>query len=1672
MISRKTVGWTGGMLAVLMCWAMGSSQAGPAGVSPADSPAPGGALSAGESGDVPLPGQAKENPVLHEDAGYLGLFGVARLDDVYPAFQAEAPRPVREHPIIRWIPADQVRFAPDDEGPGTRGDGPCNNIAYRNQPGSIVGTTAINLGLADDCILATSVDDTFICSATVQTLSAAAVGGPTYDVTVEVWDNCPENPGSVMVARGTFANIPNDGLFRSHTIDVSPDFRDPDRTIWVLMQSNNPDAAGVIAGNTVDVGDIGSTANTFTLSDGIAGCDFFVFTGGTTFGGMTITLRGTQGPLGSCCNTLAGVCTPSLAGDCTNFTQVWSPLNCASAPPCNLCAVASCNPTGLENEPDCTTNYVDVTNRGCSNRLTFNPATEWTPVTAPATGCGRSGTYSFLNGTIVESRVDSDQYLLVLTQDTRVTWKVRGTFPTLAAVTFTLRQTNLAGPLSCGLNVTGAANDTSIATATACNDAVATACLPGRPQGFRYLLLAQPQINSGIPCGSSYQWEVTTAPCSFPTNGACCTPTGCIQSSPLGCLIGFNQYQGDGTTCGTLNPPCVGVPSNDTCAASKIVFSNTVDVTVAFDTTFASTEPITYAQSGSIFKDVWYEYRVPSIGSATTGRLAVSTIGTCFNSKVALLDVRNLAQPDQAIQCSSTGVQSAQLRGFGTPVIVTLGTPAIPIAGFTYVRSNTNLVTGRKIKIRVGGINDSEFGPGMLRVSWIPDDSAGSPWNLNAGRCCLPGGGCVVAPFPSGWSGPPSAPPDTTPDNCAELGGYLTFVTDFQEGNAGADNPEFQAVGCASLPCPVAGEACWNALDLNAILGGGFGTTTRFMRNTLHYKYTVPMSTPVGSAIVINTCGSIDFAGVNLMDTAMAIYRGFNAITGVCDGLGNTLLYSNDNCGPNDVTAAAAADRVSCYAGGGESCGCLEVVSGTPGFRQVRPGDTIYILIGASNNLGGDRLLLDPERNPCDLAALQSDDPVFLVTQVTNPASCFVCSQPSCSGTSEGEGTCGVNYVDNYNAGCGALVPSNQLFLPITCGQTYCGQCSTYRTNPPCLDQNDCGFGDTCTPPTGGICLDDTDNTRDIDFYRVVVTSPSRLTWNVQAVFPAALQIVSSPNATSTLLGDPSDADSCVDTVIVAQQVNLEQCDTTIAEADVCPGVYYLMVAPSNTSGVPCDRPRTYSARLTCSTPSALANACCKGDLNNDGRINGTDVQLWINELRLPQTTVQTVGGCFDLLTCRADFTNDYQVTQADLAGFVGSLVGKPACPATVCEDSAACHVLSGDDVGVISDMSSAFGGSFRSVDDFKVTSPGASQSLQQICWWGFYFDFNNVVACVPSGGTGDNFKISIYNDASGLPGTKAAATFSGLTVTKTDTGVDLNYFNRKVRRFKYQTTLPSPVNVAGNGCYWIEIVNQTSGACLWLWETSRSGNGVSAQRNGGPAGKENWSQIDLAIEDFAFCLPGLRISNTDCGLPLGRCCVYPAATCSITTQDQCTQVLHGTWTSGITTCAGGCPFRPPNDSCANAQLITANALYTGTTFNATKDADSPPMACEQTCAGLCNTANDVWFRWENNDPGFGGPLVKFSFSMCDGEAPTFRYDSMMLVYDNCPSLGGQLELGGCNDDGCGGFSGPSRVVLDNQPVGSPPFCTPNVDCYKTYWIRVSGYGGTNGNFTLKVFKP
>lgn len=125
-------------------------------------------------------------------------------------------------------------------------------------------------------------------------------------------------------------------------------------------------------------------------------------------------------------------------------------------------------------------------------------------------------------------------------------------------------------------------------------------------------------------------------------------------------------------------------------------------------------------------------------------------------------------------------------------------------------------------------------------------------------------------------------------------------------------------------------------------------------------------------------------------------------------------------------------------------------------------------------------------------------------------------------------------------------------------------------------------------------------------------------------------------------------------------------------------------------------------------------------------------------------------------------------------------------------------------------------------------------------------------------------------------------------------------------------------------------------------------------------------------------------------------------------------------------------------EDCPQAMRVLPGVTYTGSTIGAASNG-------EDTCNPKGATPPDLWFRY---DPASNGEAT---ISLCGS-----TYDSIMSVHDGCP--GTTVNELVCDDDFCGGGSG-SQVTL-------------NVSAGSTYWVRVTGWSTSAGEFELRITGP
>ena len=142
--------------------------------------------------------------------------------------------------------------------------------------------------------------------------------------------------------------------------------------------------------------------------------------------------------------------------------------------------------------------------------------------------------------------------------------------------------------------------------------------------------------------------------------------------------------------------------------------------------------------------------------------------------------------------------------------------------------------------------------------------------------------------------------------------------------------------------------------------------------------------------------------------------------------------------------------------------------------------------------------------------------------------------------------------------------------------------------------------------------------------------------------------------------------------------------------------------------------------------------------------------------------------------------------------------------------------------------------------------------------------------------------------------------------------------------------------------------------------------------------------------------------------------------------------VMIDTWAppdcTAFTLTIDECPEIP--DECVDCRTVIADEPVTGTNDSATGEDIS-------SCAW--NDFKDVWYCWT-------APCDTTAiFDLCDS-----LFDTTLAIYSDCSGAGSELA---CNDDRCGA---QSQITMD-------------VNGGQMYYIRIAGWGGYSGEYTLVV---
>ncbi len=125
-------------------------------------------------------------------------------------------------------------------------------------------------------------------------------------------------------------------------------------------------------------------------------------------------------------------------------------------------------------------------------------------------------------------------------------------------------------------------------------------------------------------------------------------------------------------------------------------------------------------------------------------------------------------------------------------------------------------------------------------------------------------------------------------------------------------------------------------------------------------------------------------------------------------------------------------------------------------------------------------------------------------------------------------------------------------------------------------------------------------------------------------------------------------------------------------------------------------------------------------------------------------------------------------------------------------------------------------------------------------------------------------------------------------------------------------------------------------------------------------------------------------------------------------------------------------------DNCSSATVVCPGT-YSDSTVAMTNDGSA---SC-----GTTDSAPDMWYSYTPDSSSSA------TFSLCSGTT----YDAALSIHTGCP--GTVANEVGCDDDGCGTTGGPATVTIP-------------VTASQTYLVRVTGYNGSSGNFTLTISGP
>ena len=547
---------------------------------------------------------------------------------------------------------------------------------------------------------------------------------------------------------------------------------------------------------------------------------------------------------------------------------------------------------------------------------------------------------------------------------------------------------------------------------------------PPRPQGdCAPLPNGDCTVNTDDLLAVINQW----GECELPT-GACCLSNGsCLQVSLKDCQAQSGTYNGDGSSCGTVN--CPVVPLNDNCGGAFALEDGVNNVTNLNATNSAGVPGGACAFGGAVnfTRDVWYTYNATG-----TGQLTVSACGTTGAVTDTVLSIfSGTCGALTELVCDDDSCVAP------APELLSTATATINGAGTYYVR--------------IGSWNNGPTGDIALEVTFTPIDNdlcdfaqpVAIPSTTNAsfvGATADTAPVCnLVSPAVGRWYSVTGNGNTLTASTCvagsplwdARLAVYCGSSCANLFCVAAADNNSCSFFQETVSWCSAPGQTYW------ILVSNASGTTDNF---TLTISNGSPCGNPVACGLANDECqGAITVNnGANLIDGTGATTSA-NIPGGACTGAATN--FTNDSwykytptttglvefklCDSalqqDDVLAVLSGTCAALTEIGCDDDGCNPATFAVPSIAlaQVTTGVPVFVRVGTWNNTfpGGPRTLtITPGAGGCG----------------------------TCTGTLENL-PCRVNGdvgADDPNGGCNS--EPDAFGFAVTSGQTVCGVSSHY----------------------------------------------------------------------------------------------------------------------------------------------------------------------------------------------------------------------------------------------------------------------------------------------------------------------------------------------------------------------------------------------------------------------------------------------------------------------------------------------------------------------------------------------------------------------------------------------------------------------------------------------------